>query len=590
MRSWIRVAAILTAVFLLTSSQGPLDVASSVTSPAVPESGPSKAGTQVPAGTDQSLITNGTFDRDTSGWRSVADPNTSGWVDWSPSAGRSGGGALHLIAAPSRSRPFVSWTCTFDSLPIGRRMRVSAWVKCARCEDAPVATVTITGAAGNLAVASSGGVFTRTGGFDWARIEVLVPVPEGGQSAYLSLFLRSGGEAWIDDVQAVAAGSLTDAEHGAEPIEKGPGLLRVHSAWEYSLRASATSQAAARAGPQVLIALPLDYREQVPLAFELTTRPARRVQAARVYEERPGAWIARVELAPLGPEEKVVLDWTAVVLVGPRSFRDFPKRASFPTEWPPEARPWLAATRCAQADDPRIRRIAVGLRDSSQDVRRTVENTLVWLLNHTPEGRDLCSVFDAVQALDHVGSCVSSANLAAALLRANGIPARILGGYPSWASGPMQCHFIVEAFVPGYGWFPLEPTRGRAPVRPSDQVQVSIVPPQYEDQRAVDRKSGVPGLLYLSIRETLGDARAFWGFGALDRERGAAVAVTQPQLYAHDAAEWEQAFTAARVRRSAWLAQKPSLDADGALRTPLAADSLLAARSPTALVSRLSAP
>jgi transglutaminase-like putative cysteine protease len=193
-------------------------------------------------------------------------------------------------------------------------------------------------------------------------------------------------------------------------------------------------------------------------------------------------------------------------------------------------------------------------------------------------------VFDAVQALDHMGSCVSSANLAAALLRANGIPARVLGGYPSWASGPMQCHFIVEAFVPGYGWFPLEPTQGRAPVRPSDQVQVSIVPPEYEDLRAVDRTSGVPGLLYLSISETLGDARAFWVFGALDRELGAAVAVTQPQRYARDASEWEQAFRAARARWAAWLAQKPALDAGGVLHTPLAADSLLGIPSPSALV------
>ena len=39
---------------------------------------------------------------------------------------------------------------------------------------------------------------------------------------------------------------------------------------------------------------------------------------------------------------------------------------------------------------------------------------------------------DAVQALDRQGSCTSCANLVAALLRGNGIPARILAGYPTY--------------------------------------------------------------------------------------------------------------------------------------------------------------
>jgi hypothetical protein len=198
-------------------------------------------------------------------------------------------------------------------------------------------------------------------------------------------------------------------------------------------------------------------------------------------------------------------------------------------------------------------------------------------------------VFDAVQALDHKGSCVSNANLAIALLRANGIPARMLGGYPSWAPGPMECHFVVEAYVPGYGWFPMDPTRAHAPVRPSDQIEVSIVPTEYEDQRAIERTLGARGLPYLSISELVGDQGSIVSSGAFDPRRGSAVLVDQVQRYSREAPDWDQALQRARERWSAWLASHPVVSASGTLRTPLAADSIAAAPSPSALIERLAA-
>jgi hypothetical protein len=422
-------------------------------------------------------------------------------------------------------------------------------------------------------------------------------VPDGGGSAPLALSPPGGGEAWFGDVATGVADSLTAAERQGAPAEKGPGLLRVHSAWEYALRPAAgpaesmgpTAHAVPATGPRLLIPLPLDYREQVPLSFELMTRPPGRIRAAHIYLDRPGGWVAQVDLAPLPRNEKVVLDWTSVVIVGPRSFRDFPQSAALPGEWPAEARPWLAATLCAEADDPRIRKVATTIRDTSRDVRRIIEGTLRWMSALETEGRETCSVFDAVQALDHSGSCLSNANLAVALLRANGIPARVLGGYPSWASVPMECHFIVEAWVPGYGWFPIEPTQCHAPVRPFDQIEVSIVPPDYEDERAIQRTSGARGLPYLSIEEFVGDHRSFLGFGAFDRKRGGAVLVDQLQRFPRDAPEWDRALRVARERWESWLASRPRLDPHGMLRSPLASDSLAGVRVLPALLDRLSA-
>ena len=222
-------------------------------------------------------------------------------------------------------------------------------------------------------------------------------------------------------------------------------------------------------------------------------------------------------------------------------------------------------------------------------MRKIIEGTLLWLSALKAEGREMCSVFDAVQALDHKGSCLSNANLAAALLRANRIPARTLGGYPSWSDGPMQCHFVVEAYVPGYGWFPMDPTRGHAPVRPSDQIEVSIVPTEHEDERAIERTMGARGLPYLSLSELIGDKGSILSRGVLDPERGGAVTVDQVQRYARDAPDWDRALQHGRERWSAWLASRPALGVSGTLRTPLAADSIAAARSPSALIERLAA-
>jgi hypothetical protein len=82
----------------------------------------------------ETLVSNGSFDRDTSGWHAAMSDSSETRADWLPHAGRGGRGALHLTAAASARRQFAGWTTTFGSLSIGRQLRVTAWVKCAACE------------------------------------------------------------------------------------------------------------------------------------------------------------------------------------------------------------------------------------------------------------------------------------------------------------------------------------------------------------------------------------------------------------------------------------------------------------------------
>lgn len=532
----------------------------------------------------ETLVPNGSFDRDTTGWRAVSSGDSGIVIDWLPRGGRNGGGALHLMAPASRRRVYAGWSTMFDSLTVGRRLRVTAWVKGTDCERPPIAALTIVGPNGNLAAATTGATFQKRGDFDWTPMEVEVPIPDGGLSAYLSLFLSAAGTAWLDDVSATHDDSISASERRLS-MAKGPGLLRVHSAWEYFNRNSSTPSSAA---PKLLVALPLDYREQVPLTFEVSTRPAKRLRTARVYQHRPGAWVAELAFLPFQGDQKVVVDWKSIVLVGARSFHGFPEHAPLLERWPTEAKPWLASTLCAQASDPRIVEVAAAVRDTTRDVIQIIERTLRWIAMLDTRDRPLCSVFDAVQALDHIGSCLSNANLAVALLRSNGIPARTLGGYPSWGDAPLQCHFAVEAFVPGYGWYPMDPTRSIAPLLPPDQVQVSIVPIEHEDRRALKRTIGVAGLPYLSISELVGDSDSMMAYPAMDPEHGGAVKVEQLQSWAKQAAGWDRAYEHARKRWKNWLTSNPRLDGSGMIRTRWDPDSIAAAKSPTELIGRIS--
>src|SRR5262249_1648568 len=153
----------------------------------------------------------------------------------------------------------------------------------------------------------------------------------------------------------------------------------------------------------------------------------------------------------VGPEGDIKVTWTSVVLVAPTDFSAVPKSAEFPGEWPEEARAWLRPSRSSQSADGRIVAIAKEVRGESTDVMEVIKRTLERAKRIYAEQSDYCTELDAVQALEKRGSCTSCANLVAALLRAGGVPARILSGYPVW-SGPLQTHYIVEAYVPGYGW------------------------------------------------------------------------------------------------------------------------------------------
>ena len=97
-----------------------------------------------------------------------------------------------------------------------------------------------------------------------------------------------------------------------------------------------------------------------------------------------------------------------------------------------------------------------------RDVRRRIEYSLD--INSPPTDQD---VVDYVLFDSQIGYCEYHASAMAVLLRAAGIPSRVAVGYHQVAFDPTteaftyresDAHAWVEAFFPGYGWIPFEPT------------------------------------------------------------------------------------------------------------------------------------
>ena len=333
----------------------------------------------------------------------------------------------------------------------------------------------------------------------WNHYEIVGDVDDDAEHIALGVMLLGQGQAWVDDVSLefvgddipVTAKPLPDSGRSGTPLDEvKPGLFEIISSMRLtpnnnpltSHRGFMNTLSGEPIPPQtVLLPLPLSYRDQVPIGFRLTVDPPDAVQAIDIYEDRPNNYVLKLIVDDVVKWKQVDVTFRSTILVGASAFDAVPASAPVPVTWPDEAKPWLAASWCADAKHERIQSLAAEIRAETSDVPeiiRRVEKTADKLYR---SANGHVQNLTAVEALDKQGSCTSCANLVAALLRASGVPARVLSGYPVW-SGPLQTHYLVEAYVPDYGWYPIESTLCRSPWPNKHQVNVAIIPPEYEQE------------------------------------------------------------------------------------------------------------
>jgi hypothetical protein len=484
----------------------------------------------------------------------------------SETAARFGNLIQRIVATPYRGKRLRFRAAVRTSAEDGGKARL--WLRVDRTtpEGAPVMGAFDN--MGNRPIASP----------EWKHYEIVADVAEDAARISLGMMFSGPGQAWIDDASlevvgeevAVTARSPQGAGSGAPQGDVKPGLFEILGAMVVA--PAAKSEADLSGGDpntvmreqDVLIPLPLSYRDQTPLSYELRVTPPASVNAVDVVRDGPDNFVLRVKLAE-GRRGSVKITFKSIVLIGPSDFSSVPESAPFPETWPEDARPWLAATWCADSDHERIQAIASGIRAATNDVLEIIRRvqTATGNVFRLAQGRG--KSLTAVEALDKQGSCTSCANLVAAVLRACGVPARIVAGYPSW-SGPLQTHYIVEAYIPEYGWYPIESTMGRSPWPNFQQALVAIIPPKYEDRARAGARVGVAGgVPYLSLTELPGNDGSCIAVGAIENAMGCDHYCRAMQSLEGTSEQWSQAAAAARTKWESWLDGTHKLEAEGQL-------------------------
>lgn len=496
---------------------------------------------------------------------------------WRETAGRGGSGALHISVTDEHGGASHIWRTEITDLPPGMAFTVSAFARGSNVQS--LVAVCLQGwdedSRSVVDFATTQFDHPLRGDFDWTRIETTLTPSGRAESYFLLAFIEGQGDVHFDDFTI----EFHEPRGASDELER-PGLYEARG----SSRLTVT---AARSSPRIMMPLPLMHRGQVPLTWSFTADPPTAIDSITIRRDTLDNWVAFLSFDDLAPGAVVDLNWSSLVLAAHHDFGDVPDKAPLPDVWPEEARPWLASSWAVQSDDQRI--IDAAARPApAPDAIDIIDKTLAeaGVIMRKQTGR--CDSLDAVQALEKQGSCTSCANLVCALLRANGLPTRILAGYPTW-SGPLQTHYTVETWIPEYGWYPIESTLLRHPWQPHQQIQVAVVPVEYED-RSKGRACAAAGVPYLSLTEYVDYDQSYTHHGTLERQ-GCDHAAAAWQLFEAPSTEaeqktWRRLEHLAQIRWRTWLEADPASDT-GALATPLSPDDFMLVTTPEELLRTL---
>lgn len=193
--------------------------------------------------------------------------------------------------------------------------------------------------------------------------------------------------------------------------------------------------------------------------------------APTTVEERTDPYgnriLALVWKNPAPGEIRIASEYDVQASVG---FAPVPAAAPYPlppSAIPADVTPYLKPSTLAQSDDPEIRELAAGLVKGATTEAEAVTRLLHWLVDHLyytlePPAYDALTTKRAGK-----GNCQNYTHLAVALLRASGIPARMVRGRTlekpwevdedngrrrwtaRWAAGR---HAWLEIYYPDQGW------------------------------------------------------------------------------------------------------------------------------------------
>lgn len=336
---------------------------------------------------------------------------------------------------------------------------------------------------------------------DWSEFSTSFTVPSDTRTFSIWVINASGKNAFVcrpslklsSDQRSRAGQRFTNSD--AQEKGQKTRVLSVH------YKTCVSSLFPSESGT-VTFPVPGLYREQIPLSFDLTTNPSSALLGYVIKKREDKLnWVCKVRLKT--SLEPVVIKWESRVLVAGRADTRPP---SVSLSAPNIVSPWRRSSLCVQSDDRDIKAKALQLSAGTDDLETYVRNVIRFTKMNKGNGT-VFDALDAKKALACGGSCTSRANLAAALMRARGIPARTMSHLPTWYGAEMFEHWLVEYWHPGAGWVWVESTLGQYQPAPNTLVVLAISSIEDENkcEDPVHLRAIMHGAPYLSGRELSGE-------------------------------------------------------------------------------------
>ncbi|MHC5036113.1 MAG: transglutaminase-like domain-containing protein [Planctomycetota bacterium] len=395
---------------------------------------------------------------------------------------------------------------------------------------------------------STGAGYDLQGSTIWSPVTVMVTPGEKTAGLIIGILVRGIGTVAVDEVHAFAREAPAESRPArGRPPKAGPGLYRAEG-W-YVLK---DAKGADRM--KVWIPVPILWRDQIPLTFRAWTDPEGHIQSISLIRRSNGFHFAEIVLGELTKAGELRFRWESHVLALPHMETPIPKGIALPlNEVPAEVKGWLAPSWCCDAAHPEVLKIAEAIRKSGSTADVLVPATLKRMQSIFRGAKGRVTALTAVQALTKRGSCTSCANLGAALLRALGIPARVIAGYPTW-SGPLQTHYVVEYWLPKGGWRLMESTRCLDDRPGYEQIEVAMVLPEDESEaKAKGRVAAAGAVPYLSLTEypEAKGRESPWLVGNIPNRPGSDHQAVQIAIFEAAPEVWE---TAVKQLKARWRA------------------------------------
>lgn len=239
---------------------------------------------------------------------------------------------------------------------------------------------------------------------------------------------------------------------------------------------------------------PPDYGYQVPIYLEIYDDTTANISQYKIEDDSDGLnKLINFTISYIEVGGSVLIHFSCWVLIKNHDFSDLPEKVKFPRRWhlPEETKKWLVRTEVVQKWSILIGHKARQLNRLNNNVIKFADKVASFIRQH----RFILFLIqlrlgiffsqDAKTTLLINGENVGRSHLACALFRSQNIPARVIlahNGQGFWT----QMHYMVEYYLPDYGWVLLDSTNGETPYETKRQIINRICFPEDEQDTKID--------------------------------------------------------------------------------------------------------